>query len=216
MSVFICDEDTFAVLDKFLAGFYVSNEVNFQNFFANKLTKMVRFRSRSEKLAAHVLDLTSSSLFYYCFNKYISLFLVPFEPVGIEDSNVIKDGQMTASSFKSGGNFPHYSRLNGAKMWKTILTDRSPWLQVKLNNVTKIGQIASQICLENLYAKTFTMSFSMDGITWSTYREDFTQRVMFVLNLVLGQDGRQIQNGGSKRHCGGRGQNVKPRAMIEV
>ena len=110
---------------------------------------------------------------------------------------------MTASSFKSGGNFPHYSRLNGAKMWKTILTDRSPWLQVKLNNVTKIEQIASQICLENLYAKTFTMSFSMDGITWSPYREDFTQRVMFVLNLV--QDGRQIQNGRSKRHCGGRG-----------
>ena len=73
MSVFICDEDTFAVLDKFLAGFYVSNEVNFQNFFANKLTKMVRFRSRSEKLAAHVLDITSSPLFCYCFNKYIYL-----------------------------------------------------------------------------------------------------------------------------------------------
>ena len=29
MSVFICDKDTLAVLDKFLAGFYVSNKVNF-------------------------------------------------------------------------------------------------------------------------------------------------------------------------------------------
>ena len=29
MSVFICDKDTLAVLDKFLAGFYVSNKVKF-------------------------------------------------------------------------------------------------------------------------------------------------------------------------------------------
>ena len=31
MSVFICDRDTLAVLGKSLAGFYVSNKVNFQN-----------------------------------------------------------------------------------------------------------------------------------------------------------------------------------------
>ena len=39
MSVFICDKDTLTVLDQFLAGFYFSNKVNFQNFFANKLIK---------------------------------------------------------------------------------------------------------------------------------------------------------------------------------
>ena len=38
-SVFICDKDTLAVLDKFLAGFSVSNKVNFQSYFANKLIK---------------------------------------------------------------------------------------------------------------------------------------------------------------------------------
>ena len=38
-SVFICDKDTLAVLDKFLAGFYLSNKVNFQNYFANNLIK---------------------------------------------------------------------------------------------------------------------------------------------------------------------------------
>ena len=37
MSVFICDKDTLAVLDKFLAGFYVSSKVNFQNDFASLL-----------------------------------------------------------------------------------------------------------------------------------------------------------------------------------
>ena len=39
MSVFICDKDMLAVLDKFHAGFYVSNKVNFQNYFADKLIK---------------------------------------------------------------------------------------------------------------------------------------------------------------------------------
>ena len=48
ISVFRCNKDTLAVLDKFLAGFYVSNKVYFQNYFADKLIrghKMVRFWS---------------------------------------------------------------------------------------------------------------------------------------------------------------------------
>ena len=39
MSVFICDEDTLAVLDEFLAGFYVSNKLHIKNYFANKLIR---------------------------------------------------------------------------------------------------------------------------------------------------------------------------------
>ena len=45
MSVFICDKDTLTVLDQFLAGFYFSNKVNFQNFFANKLIKWIVFEA---------------------------------------------------------------------------------------------------------------------------------------------------------------------------
>ena len=43
--VFICDKDTLAVLDKFLAVFYVSNKINFQNYFANKLIKWFVFEA---------------------------------------------------------------------------------------------------------------------------------------------------------------------------
>ena len=32
--VFLCDKVTLAVLDKFLAGFYFSDKVNSQNYFA--------------------------------------------------------------------------------------------------------------------------------------------------------------------------------------
>ena len=45
MSVFICDKDTLAVLDKFLAGFYLSNKVNFQNYYANKVIKWFVFEA---------------------------------------------------------------------------------------------------------------------------------------------------------------------------
>ena len=45
MIVFICDNDMLAVSYKFLAGFYVSNKVNFQNYFANKLIKWFVFEA---------------------------------------------------------------------------------------------------------------------------------------------------------------------------
>ena len=45
MSVFICDKDTLAVLDKFLPGFYGSHNVNLQNFYVNELTKWFVFEA---------------------------------------------------------------------------------------------------------------------------------------------------------------------------
>ena len=59
MSVFTCDKDTLAViLDKFLAGFHVSNKVNFQNYFANKLIKIwFVFLKPFKNLAARVCSL---------------------------------------------------------------------------------------------------------------------------------------------------------------
>ena len=54
MSVFICDEDTLAVLDKFLAGFYVSNKVNFQNnYFTNKLIRWFVFEAVQKTRNTH-------------------------------------------------------------------------------------------------------------------------------------------------------------------
>ena len=50
MGVITCGKDTLAViLNKFLAGFHVSNKVNFQNYFANKFIKMVRFFEAVQK-----------------------------------------------------------------------------------------------------------------------------------------------------------------------
>ena len=45
MSFLKCEKDTLAVLDNFLAGFYVSNKVNFQNYFGDKLIKWFVFEA---------------------------------------------------------------------------------------------------------------------------------------------------------------------------
>ena len=45
MSVFICDKDTLAVFDIFLAGLYGSHKVNPQNFYVKELTKWFVFEA---------------------------------------------------------------------------------------------------------------------------------------------------------------------------
>ena len=59
--VFIAYKDTFAVLDKFLASFCVSNKITFQNYFANKLIKWFVFEAVQKKK-------TQST----CFKHYIT------------------------------------------------------------------------------------------------------------------------------------------------
>ena len=50
MSVFICDKDTLAVFDIFLAGFYGSHKVNLQNFYINELTKWFSLKTPTESI----------------------------------------------------------------------------------------------------------------------------------------------------------------------
>ena len=57
MSVFTCDKDTLAVLDKFLAGFQISNKNNFQNYFANKFIRWFVFEAVEKKLAARACSI---------------------------------------------------------------------------------------------------------------------------------------------------------------
>ena len=57
--VFICYKDTLMVLDKFRDGFYVSNTVNFQNYFANKLIKLFVFETvRNTRIACFIGSIT--------------------------------------------------------------------------------------------------------------------------------------------------------------
>ena len=66
----------FAVLDKFLPGFYVSNKVNFQNYFANKLIRSFVFEVVQKKLASRVLSGLKHSAIASCFRPHKTLLLV--------------------------------------------------------------------------------------------------------------------------------------------
>ena len=46
----VCNRVTLALLDKFLANFFVSNKVNFQNWFTNKLIRWFVFEVVKKKL----------------------------------------------------------------------------------------------------------------------------------------------------------------------
>ena len=68
-------KDTLAVLDKLLAGFYVSNKVNFKNYFANKLIKWYVFEA-VQNTRSSVLSGLKHSAIASCFKSDKVLLLV--------------------------------------------------------------------------------------------------------------------------------------------
>ena len=112
-------------------------------------------------------------------NNIFLFTIVPSEAVGIQDPSVIKDDQITASHYIARSPFgPQNARLYNANKWRTLIRDTSPWLQVKLNDVTTITKIAVQGSGANtVWVKTFKLSFSMDGIYWTSYKGNFTEKV---------------------------------------
>lgn len=107
---------------------------------------------------------------------------MPSEAVGIEDPNVIKDEQMTASNYVTHSKYgPQNARLYSGVKWRALNRDVSAWLQVKLNEVTTIRKVAVQGCGSNAWVKTFKLSFSIDGVYWTSYKENLTEKVCISL-----------------------------------
>ena len=92
-------------------------------------------------------------------------------PLGME-AHEIWDGDVTANSHRSLYE-PYRARLNGASGWQ-VQSDRSnsPFIQVKFGSgdFTLTG-VATQAAHSNL-VKSYTLSYSYDGIDWVDYRED--------------------------------------------
>lgn len=88
------------------------------------------------------------------------------------EAHTIWDTSITASDWKPEGN-PYKARLNSDSAWQ-VYTDysRTPFIQVKLgsSDVTLTG-VATQT--EDSYrVKSYTLSYSLDGVDWVEYRED--------------------------------------------
>ncbi|PFX23612.1 Transposon Ty3-G Gag-Pol polyprotein [Stylophora pistillata] len=97
-------------------------------------------------------------------------------PVGVSDSSIITDDQMTASSEYRDYNQAFYGRLKavGGDGWCSRLPNsNSEWLQVDIGEVIQACGLATggdKWEGRNRFVTAFKLSHSFDGISWKTYR----------------------------------------------
>jgi hypothetical protein len=91
----------------------------------------------------------------------------------------IKDNRLTASS-EYAASYPITSaRLHAPKAWATKTTgDINDYIQVDLGSVYTLCAVGTQGSpVSNEWVKTYKMSISSDGKTWSFYNESGSARV---------------------------------------
>ncbi|KAL9969150.1 hypothetical protein ACROYT_G021326 [Oculina patagonica] len=98
--------------------------------------------------------------------------------VGVANSGIIPDKQMTASSYYSARYKPGYGRLhyNRADGWCTSTPGKTgEWLQVDLGKLFLVCGVATQG--DSIHdgvpewVTDFKLAYSLDGRTWTTYKD---------------------------------------------
>ena len=113
----------------------------------------------------------------------------PCTAIGVaEDIYNIPDDQMTATSYYLLC-YSYKGRLNGGSGWcagsKEITDD---YLQVDMGAEYSVCAVATQGKESGSYVTSYTLSFSTDGVTWSTYQEEGEDKVLklFCKTLKVG------------------------------
>lgn len=115
----------------------------------------------------------------HCYSSCCSIsgFQLPVVPTCLSalglQSGAISDSKMTASSYYSSRHQPANGRLHfqkssrGYGAWSVKSNQGDQWLQVDLGKVTKVRMVGLQGRADsNQWVKTFSMSFSNDGMFW--------------------------------------------------
>ena len=109
------------------------------------------------------------------------------KPVGISDTSIISDDQLTASSRYGVGYQAAYGRLNGNRGdgWCAKEARRTDdWLQVDLRKTIQVCAVATQGDRNgDEWTTDFKLSYSSDGNTWTSYK-DSNGREMVSSNLT--------------------------------
>ena len=117
-----------------------------------------------------------------------SLFLLYTEcpqPLGMENGQIL-DSQITASSKFDSNHGASNGRLNFAAgagrtgSWSARINDVNQWLQVDLLGKPKVTAIMTQgrgDCSCNQFVKSFTISYSDSGSTFTSYPEGSQAKV---------------------------------------
>ena len=88
---------------------------------------------------------------------------------------------MTASSRYSNDDYPYYGRLHGSRGfgWCAADSDSTPWLQVDLGKAFEVCGVAIQGSSGfPEWVTDFKLSYSSDGITWTTYKYEYGTEVV--------------------------------------
>ena len=97
------------------------------------------------------------------------------KPVGISDTSIISDSQLTASSWHGIRFQAAYGRLNGNRGdgWCAKEAKRTDdWLQVDLGKTVQVCAVATQGDINgNEWTTDFKLSYSFDENTWTTYKD---------------------------------------------
>ena len=122
-----------------------------------------------------------------CWNNIYKRSEFPFLPavpsceaLGVEDPNIVPDAQITASS-NYLSYYPRKGRLNGDSGWcqqSSKITDN--YIQVDMGAGRTVCGVATQGKANGSFIKSYRLSFSTDGTSWTAYKEQNVEKVQHV------------------------------------
>ena len=90
-------------------------------------------------------------------------------PLGLENG-ILKDNQITASTYFDEEHQPYYSRLRNDSYWRPSEDDVAPWIQVSFTHLVVISGLVVQGSGEDGgWVENLEVTYSFDGRTWNTY-----------------------------------------------
>ena len=105
-------------------------------------------------------------------------------PLGVEDMR-IPDSAFTASSSTDSRHAPALARLNlltdGKHMaaWCPKIKSTNQWLQINLGELSAVTKVATQGRYNSEdRVKTYKLSYSVDGIHWTWYKQRAVDKVI--------------------------------------
>ena len=94
------------------------------------------------------------------------------------DKNYVSDSQMTASSVYLSY-FAYKGRLNGPSGWcqKSQHITYTDYLQIDMRRLRYVCAVSTQGKKNGSWVTSYKLKFSTDGVTYTTYQENNTDKV---------------------------------------
>ena len=102
------------------------------------------------------------------------------------ENNEISDSQLTVSSYHQNGWVKNHGRLNidhplrGG--WMALGVDTDKWFEVDFRLIATVVEILTQgawrTLIDQLYTKTYQMSYGYDNTAFQAYKEDGVTKVI--------------------------------------